>query len=66
MKGVHLLGCIPFLGMLGGIVWANKTTPYVLGMPFLLFWIVLWVLLTSGIMAVIYQLDPANREGDRL
>jgi len=52
--------------MLGGIVWANKTTPYVLGMPFLLFWIVLWVLLTSGIMAVIYQLDPANKDGDRL
>lgn len=37
-------------------------TPYVLGMPFILFWIVLWVVLSSAIMALVYRLDPANRQ----
>ena len=35
-------------------------------MPLLLAWIVLWILLTSAIMGLIYALDPANRgEDDR-
>jgi Protein of unknown function (DUF3311) len=29
----------------------------VLGLPFALFWVTLWVLLTAGIMAVVYRLD---------
>jgi hypothetical protein len=66
MKLIHLLGLIPFIGILGGISWANKTTPYVLGMPFILFWIVLWVILTAVIMAIVFKLDPANKEGENL
>jgi len=31
-------------------------------LPFLLAWIVAWILLTSLIMALIYWLDPANQE----
>ena len=61
---MYLLAALPFFGILGGIVFANRVEPYVLGLPFILFWIVLWVLLTSGIMAIIYRIDPANREGD--
>ncbi|WP_327297963.1 MULTISPECIES: DUF3311 domain-containing protein [unclassified Streptomyces] len=57
-----LIGAIPFIGILGGIWFANRVTPYVLGMPFILFWIVLWVALISVVMAVIYKLDPRNRE----
>lgn len=64
MRLVYLLGTLPFLGILGGIVFANRVEPYVLGMPFILFWIVLWVVLTSGIMAVVYRLDPANKEDE--
>jgi hypothetical protein len=62
MKIQHLLALIPFIGLLGGIPFANKVTPYVFGMPFILFYIVLWVVLTSGIMAIVYKLDPANKE----
>jgi hypothetical protein len=61
---IYVLAALPFLGILGGIVFANRVEPFVLGMPFILFWIVLWVVLTSGIMAVIYRLDPANREDE--
>jgi hypothetical protein len=49
--------------MLVGPFFVNRVTPYVLGMPFLLAWFVAWILLTAAIMAVIFRLDPANREG---
>ena len=62
MRLVYLLGALPFLGILGGIVFANRVEPYVLGMPFILFCIVLWVVLTSVIMGIVYRLDPANEE----
>lgn len=64
MRPVYLLAALPFLGLLGGIPFVNRVTPFVLGLPFILFWIVLWVVLTSVIMFVIYAMDPANRRGD--
>jgi hypothetical protein len=57
MKLQHGLAALPFLGILVGIFFANRTEPFVLGLPFALFWVTLWVLLTAGIMAVIYGLD---------
>jgi hypothetical protein len=36
----------------------------VLGLPFILFWMVACVVLTSVVLAVIYKLDPANRSGE--
>ncbi|WP_103107502.1 DUF3311 domain-containing protein [Brevibacillus reuszeri] len=65
MKLIHILGALPFIGMLGLLPLINQVTPFVLGMPFILFWIVLWVVLTSAILALIFCIDPANREGDQ-
>ena len=65
MKLIHILGVLPFIGMLGMLPLINQVTPFVLGMPFILFWIVLWVVLTSVILAIIFRIDPANREGDQ-
>ena len=62
MKLIHVLAALPFLGILVGVTFANRVEPFVLGMPFILFWIVAWVLLTSVIMAIVYRLDPTNRE----
>ncbi len=56
-----MLAALPFLGILVGVTFANRVEPFVLGMPFILFWIVAWVVLTSIIMAIIYRLDPTNR-----
>jgi hypothetical protein len=64
VKISYALAALPFLGLLGGIAFANRVEPFVLGMPFILFWVVMWVVLTSGIMAVIYFLDPANKEDE--
>ncbi|KYD10036.1 hypothetical protein B4119_4253 [Parageobacillus caldoxylosilyticus] len=43
---------------------ANKIEPYVLGMPFLLFWIVFWMVLSSVILTIVYRLDPDNKGSD--
>jgi uncharacterized protein DUF3311 len=65
MRPVYLLAVLPFLGLLGGIPFANRVTPFVLGLPFILFWIVLWVVISSLIMWVIYSMDPRNRAGEK-
>jgi hypothetical protein len=64
MKFIYLLASLPFLGILRGIFFANRVEPFVLGMPFILFWIVAWVVLTSVIMAAVYYLHPANKEDE--
>lgn len=64
MRAIYLLGALPFIGILGGIIFADRVEPFVLGLPFILFWIVIWVILTSAIMGIVYRLDPQNREGE--
>jgi len=51
--------------ILGGVPFANHVHARVLGMPFLLAWIVGCVVLTSVIMAIVGWLDarPAPRTG---
>jgi hypothetical protein len=51
------LAVVPTLAMLIGVPLANRVHRYVLGLPFLLFWILVCVLLTSVAMAAIGLLD---------
>lgn len=60
MRYIGFLAIIPVLGMLLGPVLHNSATPFILGMPFILGWLVLWVILVSVVMAIIYALDPAR------
>jgi Protein of unknown function (DUF3311) len=64
MRSIRWLAVAPFLALIVGPFFVNRATPLVFGLPFLLVWIVAWVLLTSLIMAVIYAADPANREDE--
>ena len=66
LRPYHALALLPMLGLLGGVWFANRTEPYVLGLPFLLFWIVLWVVAASGIMWTIWALDRACGQGATL
>lgn len=64
MKVLYVLTLVPFIGILGFLPFVNRIEPYVLGMPFYMFWMALWVVLTSAVLAVMYKLDPRNREGE--
>ncbi|MEO7359744.1 MAG: DUF3311 domain-containing protein [Gemmatimonadaceae bacterium] len=62
----HLLAVVPLLALLSAPYVANRLEPRILGMPFLLGWIVVWVLITSGVMALILQLDGSPLGGSPL
>ncbi|MED3727796.1 DUF3311 domain-containing protein [Priestia filamentosa] len=64
MKAIKLLLFIPFIGFLGFLPFANKIEPYVLGMPFLLFWVAFWMVLSSIILTIVYRFDPDNKGCD--
>lgn len=53
----HLLVLLPATALLGAPWIANRVEPRILGMPFLLGWIVAWVILSSVVMFVIGRLD---------
>lgn len=61
---IRWLALIPFVGMLIGPVVHNHVHPLILGMPFPLGWITVWVVLTAIVMAIVYAIDPTNREED--
>ena len=56
----HALALLPTIGLLGGIPFANRVEPFVLGLPFFLFWIVGWVVGTSAIMWIIWEVDRSD------
>ena len=53
----HLLALIPLVALLVAPYVANRLEPRIAGMPFLLGWIVVWVLVTSIVMGIILKLD---------
>lgn len=61
---VRWLAVLPFLGILVGTAFVNNVEPLILGMPFVLAWIVGWVVIGAAIMAIIYASDPENAAGE--
>ncbi|KAB2336287.1 DUF3311 domain-containing protein [Cytobacillus depressus] len=62
MKPLYFLAFIPVVGFLIGVPLMNRIEPYVLGLPFSMFWIVLCVLLSSLTIWVMYRLDQHDEE----
>ncbi|TCP21062.1 uncharacterized protein DUF3311 [Scopulibacillus darangshiensis] len=58
-KLLFLLSMVPFVGSL---IVINRTDPFVLGLPFVIFWAAIWVVLTSVCLFIVYKLDPDNKE----
>ncbi|MED0669696.1 DUF3311 domain-containing protein [Aneurinibacillus aneurinilyticus] len=60
-KMIYLISVLPAFGSL---VIFNRVEPYVLGLPFVLFWSILWLFLTSMFLLIVNVLDPANKGGE--
>ena len=56
-RAYHLLAVLPAAAIFVGVPFANGIRGYILGLPFLLFWILACVIATSVVMAVIGALD---------
>jgi hypothetical protein len=54
------LAVLPPLGLLAGVPFVNRPRPLVLGLPPLMAWIILWILVTPIVLGVIFALDRAH------
>jgi len=61
---IRWLTLLPLAFIFIGVAFANRVEPMVLGMPFLFFYMVVAILLTSVCMAIVYRYDPTNQKGD--
>jgi Protein of unknown function (DUF3311) len=61
-----LLGLIPFVGMCFTVSLWDRIHPFVAGLPFNLFWLILWILLTPLCLWGAYRFEkrPDIRQGE--
>ena len=60
-----LLGLIPFLAICFSVSLWDRVYPMVLGLPFNLFWLISWLLLTPLCMWKAYRLEEPNSHDSR-
>ncbi|MCG6961725.1 MAG: DUF3311 domain-containing protein [Acidobacteria bacterium] len=58
-----VLALVPALALVAGLPFVNRLDPVVLGLPFLLAWILGWVLVTPLFLAVAYVLAEPKDDG---
>jgi hypothetical protein len=60
--GAVLLGLIPFVAMCFSVSLWDRVYPMVFGIPFNLFWLISWIVLTSVCMWGAYRLEARSRD----
>lgn len=63
-RGAILAGTIPFLAACFSVPLWDRVHPMVLGLPFNLFWLILWILLTPVIMWRAYRMEASSGSPD--
>lgn len=59
-----LFATIPFITLVFALPIVNRLEPVILGLPFLLFWILLWVVLTPPILFLAYLCEKKFNQTD--
>jgi len=59
-----LLGLIPFAGMCFSVSFWDRIDPMLFGMPFNLFWLICWIVLSSSCLWAAYKLETARDKRD--
>ncbi|MBD5605044.1 MAG: DUF3311 domain-containing protein [Candidatus Eremiobacteraeota bacterium] len=55
----YALAAVPVTMLTVGIPFANRVEPRVLGLPFLLAWIIAWIVLAPLFLALVERMDRA-------
>lgn len=63
--GALLFGLIPFVFVCFSVAWWDRLCPTVLGLPFNLFWLILWMLLTPLCMWGAYRQEEIRSKRER-
>lgn len=59
-----LIGLIPCTAMCFSVPLWDRVYPFVLGLPFNIFWIILWILITPLFMSVAYRIETQRIAAD--
>ena len=59
-RGALLLGLIPFAAMCFSVSAWDRVHPMILGLPFNLFWLLSWIVLTPVCLRVAYRLETSQ------
>jgi hypothetical protein len=62
--GAILLALVPFAAMCFSVSLWDRVRPMVLGIPFNLFWLILWIVLTPLCLWAVYRLETARGKKD--
>jgi hypothetical protein len=66
--GAIAVALIPFFAMCFSVSAWDRVYPMVLGLPFNFFWLLLWIVLTSVCLWIVYHIETpraANRPNER-
>ena len=63
--GALLLGLIPFAAMCFSVSFWDRIDPMLLGIPFNLFWLLSWIVLTTVCMWAAYRVETAQKKKAR-
>ncbi|CDQ20927.1 hypothetical protein BN982_03286 [Halobacillus karajensis] len=54
---------VPFLLMVFPLFSiGNRETPFILGLPFSVFWVIFWIIITFLLVLFLYRMDPDKDE----
>jgi membrane protein required for beta-lactamase induction len=62
--GAILLALVPFVAMCFSVPLWDRVQPTLLGIPFNLFWLILWIVITPLCMWAAYRLEAARAKKD--
>jgi hypothetical protein len=63
--GALLLGLIPFAAMCFSVAFWDRVDPMIVGIPFNLFWLISWIVLSTVCMSAAYRVESARHKQDR-
>ena len=62
--GALLLGLVPFIAMCLSVSLWDRIEPMTFGLPFNLFWLIAWIVLSSLCMGAAYRVEVARDRKD--
>ena len=63
--GALLLGLVPFAAMCFSVPLWDRIYPMLFGIPFNLFWLISWIVLTPVCMGAAYRVETAQKKNAR-
>jgi Protein of unknown function (DUF3311) len=62
--GALILGLIPFVAMCFSVSLWDRIDPMLFGMPFNLFWLICWIVLSTACLWAAYKMETARAKRD--